>query len=71
MVNRYHINTLALTEEGVPAEPSPAQEMLQSARANNLPRQLETIIEAYEEFSPFNTDEIALIEPLRAMRLVY
>ena len=33
--------------------------------------QLEMIIEAYEEFSPFNTDEIALIEPLRAMRLVY
>ncbi|WP_404653494.1 serine/threonine protein kinase [Raoultella terrigena] len=33
--------------------------------------QLETIVEAYEEFSPFNTDEIALIEPLRAMRLVY
>jgi len=33
--------------------------------------QLETIIEAYEEFSPFNSDEIALIEPLRAMRMVY
>lgn len=33
--------------------------------------QLETIIEAYEEFSPFNLDEIALIEPLRAMRYVY
>lgn len=33
--------------------------------------QLETIIEAYEEFSPFNSDEIALIEPLRAMRFVY
>lgn len=33
--------------------------------------QLETIIEAYEEFSEFNTDEIALIEPLRAMRMVY
>lgn len=33
--------------------------------------QLEMIIEAYEEFSSFNTDEIALIEPLRAMRLVY
>ncbi|BAH60941.1 serine/threonine protein kinase [Klebsiella pneumoniae] len=33
--------------------------------------QLETIVEAYEEFSPFNSDEIALIEPLRAMRLVY
>jgi len=33
--------------------------------------QLETIIEAYEEFREFNTDEIALIEPLRAMRMVY
>ena len=33
--------------------------------------QLETIIEAYEEFSEFNTDEIGLIEPLRAMRMVY
>jgi len=33
--------------------------------------QLETIIEAYEEFSEFNSDEIALIEPLRAMRMVY
>ncbi|MGG5835433.1 serine/threonine protein kinase [Huaxiibacter chinensis] len=33
--------------------------------------QLETIVEAYEEFSPFNLDEIALIEPLRAMRYVY
>lgn len=33
--------------------------------------QLETIIEAYEEFSVFNSDEIALIEPLRAMRFVY
>ncbi|NYU10577.1 stress response serine/threonine protein kinase YihE [Enterobacteriaceae bacterium CCUG 67584] len=33
--------------------------------------QLETIIEAYEEFTPFNSDEIALIEPLRAMRFVY
>ena len=33
--------------------------------------QLETIIEAYEEFSEFDTAEIGLIEPLRAMRLVY
>ena len=33
--------------------------------------QLETIIEAYEEFSEFDTTEIGLIEPLRAMRLVY
>ena len=30
--------------------------------------QLETIIEAYEEFSEFDTAEIGLIEPLRAMR---
>ncbi|NIY49700.1 serine/threonine protein kinase [Cedecea colo] len=33
--------------------------------------QLETVIEAYEEFTPFESDEIALIEPLRAMRMVY
>ncbi|MGK0739289.1 serine/threonine protein kinase [Yokenella regensburgei] len=33
--------------------------------------QLEVIIEAYEEFSAFNSDELTLIEPLRAMRLVY
>ena len=33
--------------------------------------QLETIVEAYEEFSSFNSDELPLIEPLRAMRLVY
>ena len=33
--------------------------------------QLEMIIEAYEEFAPFESDEIALIEPLRAMRMVY
>ena len=33
--------------------------------------QLETIIEAYEEVSEFETSEIELIEPLRAMRLVY
>lgn len=33
--------------------------------------QLETIIEAYEEVSEFETAEIELIEPLRAMRLVY
>ncbi|WP_300000665.1 serine/threonine protein kinase [uncultured Cedecea sp.] len=33
--------------------------------------QLETIIEAYEEFSSFDTREIALIEPLRGMRIVH
>ncbi|PDO83078.1 serine/threonine protein kinase [Kosakonia pseudosacchari] len=33
--------------------------------------QLEMIVEAYEEFSEFNVAELGLIEPLRAMRLVY
>lgn len=33
--------------------------------------QLETIIEAYEEFTSFNLSELNLIEPLRAMRMVY
>jgi len=33
--------------------------------------QLDTIIEAYEEFSPFDISEISLIEPLRAMRIIY
>lgn len=33
--------------------------------------QLEMIVEAYEEFCEFDTAELALIEPLRAMRLVY
>ncbi|MTH47034.1 serine/threonine protein kinase [Intestinirhabdus alba] len=33
--------------------------------------QLATIVEAYEEFSEFDTAELDLIEPLRAMRLVY
>ncbi|SQA98540.1 serine/threonine protein kinase [Cedecea neteri] len=33
--------------------------------------QLETIVEAYEEFSSFDTGELTLIEPLRAMRIIY
>lgn len=33
--------------------------------------QLETIIEAYEEFTSFDMSELTLIEPLRAMRMVY
>jgi len=33
--------------------------------------QLETIIEAYEEFCEFDTAELSLIEPLRAMRQIY
>lgn len=33
--------------------------------------QLDVLIEAYDEFSDFNTSELALIEPLRAMRMVH
>ncbi|ADO50623.1 serine/threonine protein kinase [[Enterobacter] lignolyticus] len=33
--------------------------------------QLDIILEAYEEFSTFDTAELAFIEPLRAMRMVY
>jgi len=33
--------------------------------------QLDTLIEAYEEFSDFNSAELALIEPLRAMRMIH
>lgn len=33
--------------------------------------QLDTILEAYEEFSPFDMAELSFIEPLRAMRMVY
>ncbi|MCF2948753.1 serine/threonine protein kinase [Paraglaciecola aquimarina] len=33
--------------------------------------QLDTLIEAYEEFQTFDTKQLALIEPLRAMRMVH
>ncbi|MEW9798395.1 serine/threonine protein kinase [Alteromonas sp. CYL-A6] len=33
--------------------------------------QMDTLIEAYEEFQPFDQRELALIEPLRAMRMVH
>lgn len=33
--------------------------------------QLDTLIEAYDEFSNFNSAELALIEPLRAMRMIH
>ncbi len=33
--------------------------------------QLDTLIEAYEEFADFDSAELALIEPLRAMRMVH
>jgi Ser/Thr protein kinase RdoA (MazF antagonist) len=33
--------------------------------------QLDILLEAYEEFADFDSSELALIEPLRAMRMVY
>ena len=33
--------------------------------------QLDTLLEAYEEFQPFDSRQLALIEPLRAMRMVH
>jgi Ser/Thr protein kinase RdoA (MazF antagonist) len=33
--------------------------------------QLDTLVEAYEEFQSFDSNELALIEPLRAMRMVH
>lgn len=33
--------------------------------------QMETLVEAYEEFCPFDNKQLALIEPLRAMRMVH
>ncbi|AFJ48973.1 serine/threonine protein kinase [Shimwellia blattae] len=45
--------------------------MLLSGDRNEQRIQLETILEAYEEFQRFDPREITLIEPLRAMRLVY
>jgi Ser/Thr protein kinase RdoA (MazF antagonist) len=33
--------------------------------------QMDTLIEAYEEFCEFDTNQLALIEPLRAMRMVH
>lgn len=45
--------------------------MLLSGDRGEQRMQLETLVEAYEEFSEFNAAELSLIEPLRAMRLVY
>jgi Ser/Thr protein kinase RdoA (MazF antagonist) len=33
--------------------------------------QLDTLVEAYDEFHEFDTNELSLIEPLRAMRMVH
>lgn len=44
--------------------------MLSGDRQQQL-LQLDTLLEAYEEFQPFDPRELALIEPLRAMRMVH
>ncbi len=44
--------------------------MLSGDRQNQL-LQLDTLINAYEEFCEFNHQELALIEPLRAMRMIH
>lgn len=45
--------------------------MMLSGDHNQQRIQLDTLIEAYEEFSDFNTSDLTLIEPLRAMRMVH
>ncbi len=44
--------------------------MLSGDRQNQL-LQLDVLLEAYEEFSEFDSSQLVLIEPLRAMRLVH
>ncbi len=44
--------------------------MLLSGDTHNKQRQLAEIIEGYEQFQPFDTAELRLIEPLRALRIL-
>ncbi|MEH6651736.1 MAG: serine/threonine protein kinase [Motiliproteus sp.] len=45
--------------------------MLLSGDRNQQQRQMIEIIEGYEEFQPFDRRELALIEPLRALRIMH
>jgi Ser/Thr protein kinase RdoA (MazF antagonist) len=45
--------------------------MMLAGDINQQQIQLETLINAYKKFTPFNPSELALIEPLRAMRMVH
>ncbi len=45
--------------------------MMLSGDRNNQLLQLDTLVMAYEEFYEFDTSQLKLIEPLRAMRLVH
>jgi Ser/Thr protein kinase RdoA (MazF antagonist) len=44
--------------------------MMLSGDRNNRLLQLETLIGGYEEFNEFDHSQFALIEPLRAMRMI-
>jgi len=45
--------------------------MMLNGDRNQRLLQLETLLEAYEEFCSFDTRELALIEPLRALRMLH
>ena len=45
--------------------------MLQSGDRAQRTRQLGALIDGYEQFREFNRDELALIEPLRTLRLIH
>ena len=45
--------------------------MLLPGRADDSRQELELILEGYSEFNAFDRDELNLIEPLRAMRMIY
>lgn len=45
--------------------------MMLSGDINQQQLQLDTLLEAYEEFSTFDSKQLKLIEPLRAMRMVH
>jgi Ser/Thr protein kinase RdoA (MazF antagonist) len=45
--------------------------MMLSGERNQKLLQLDTMLEAYEEFNDFDKKELALIEPLRAMRMIH
>lgn len=45
--------------------------MMLSGDRSEKTMQLDTILEAYQEFNDFNTSELKLIEPLRGLRMVH
>jgi Ser/Thr protein kinase RdoA (MazF antagonist) len=45
--------------------------MLLSGERNEKLAQLDTVLEAYQEFCDFNHSELKLIEPLRGLRMVH